>query len=838
MDASLQIIILLLLIWSVCYFRLPKKAWLPILGIWMLEMTFYPQLNGLSLTILWVLYAAISILVLSSSLRRATFMPAIMQKYRQVLPKITPTEQIAIEAGEVWWEGQLFQGKPQWKQLLALPRPSFTSEEEAFISNQLNTLCRMIDDWDMAFNELQISEKIWNYLKQEKFFGLEIDKKYGGYGFSPYAHSCIVSQIASRSASVAISVMVPNSLGTAEFIQNYGTEEQKNYYLPRLACGDEISAFGLTAPNAGSDATAITDQGIVCKGIYDGKEVLGIRLNFSKRYLTLAPVASVLTLAFKLVDPDHLLGDVKNIGITLCIVPLHLPGVEYGERHSPLGLYFYNGPIRGKNVFIPIDSIIGGVENRGKGWYMLMEGLAVGRGLSLPAMSTGVSKIAYRMTGAYARVREQFNMEIGKFEGIEEAMAKIGGYTYLCEATRYLTTSAIDQRIRPALVTAITKYNLTELSRKVINEAMDIHAGRGIQMGPKNYLALFYQAAPIGITVEGANILTRNLIIFGQGAVRCHPYVRFEINAVQDEDTARGLKLFDQYMLKHVGYAMSNFIRVITQSLTGGRLIIPPETSKTTKYYYNQLTRMSSALAFVTDITLLTVRRELKRRERISARLGDVLSQLYLGSAVLKYFNDHGKADADIPFVNWTLSHCLYEIQKAFVNLFDNYPVAWVGALLRWLVFPWGRSYKGPNDQWDHQIATEMMSVSDFRERLMQFCFVDESLQDATGLMESTFKAVYEAAPLRKKLHDAEKEGIIPKKLSQKEKLHYALQEAVLTEAEIKLIEKAQQLCEAAIQVDEFEPKSFGRKSKAKGVSQGGETKSTPLTESVDQYRG
>jgi acyl-CoA dehydrogenase len=746
----------------------------------------------LKIIILIIFCALLALLVIfcSPRIRMATFMPFILKKFRKVLPPISNTEQVAIEAGDVWWEGELFRGKPDWNLLLSLPKPKLTSEEQAFIEHQVNTLCAMIDSWAI-FKQGEIPKEILQYLQREKFFGLAMSKEQGGLGFSAFAHSCIITQIASRNTSVAVTVMVPNSLGPAEFIHHYGTLEQKQYYLPRLASGEEIPAFGLTAPNAGSDATSIKDSGVVCKGLYEGKEVLGIRLNWDKRYITLAPIATLLVIAFKLYDPDHLLGEKKKLGICLALVPTQLPGVEQGSRHLPMNLVFLNGPVRGHDVFVPLDFILGGAENIGNGWRMMMDALAVGRGISLPALSTGVSKLCFRMSGAYARVREQFNSPIGEFEGVQEVLARMGANTYFCEAVRRLTTTGIDLGVRPALVTAITKYHLTELSRTVVNDAMDVHAGRGIQYGPHNYLGLLYQSAPVGITVEGANILTRNLIIFGQGAVRCHPYVRGEIAAANDPDQNKGLINFDHLFARHIAYVLSNLGRTFIYGLTGGHLIsFPKKKHKQTTRYYQQLTRMSTALALTADIVMLTLGGKLKRKESISARLGDILSQLYLGSAVLKYFNDYDQPTEDLPFVHWCLSQCLYQIQIAFDGVFSNFPKAWLASLLRFLIFPWGRAYTKPADHWGHEIAKAMMQATPFRDRITAFCYVGKDNEDATGLMENAFRAVCEAQVIKDKLHQAEKSK--------------SQAAAILTENEVEFLKAAENLRNKAIQVDEF----------------------------------
>jgi acyl-CoA dehydrogenase len=737
-------------------------------------------------------------------LRRRYITPHLLSYFHKNLPPISATEREVLEAGGVWWEQELFCGRPDWQQLPQMPAPKLNETEQAFLSQQVETLCAMLDDWELVQKQ-ELSPEIWDYLKQQGFLGISISKEFGGLGFSVAAQSQIVTKIATRSTSAAITVMVPNSLGTGEFLQHYGTATQKHYYLPRLARGEEIPAFALTGPEAGSDASGITDTGVVCQGHYHGKEVIGIRLNWNKRYITLAPIATILGLAFKLHDPEHLLGDQESIGITLCLVPTRLPGVKMGLRHKPAGLAFLNGPTRGQDVFVPLDFIIGGVEMRGKGWRMLMEALAGGRGISLPALSAGIAQLCYRTTGAYARIRRQFNMSIGQFEGVTESLGRIAGLTYLCEAARYFTLVGIHAGIKPALAAAITKYHLTEMSRSIVNDALDVHAGRGIQAGPRNYLWQLYQTVPICITVEGANLLTRNLMIFGQGAIRCHPYIKNEIASLAEPDPKKRLADFDKLLGGHLGFALSTFIRSFSYGLTGGLLIKTPAMDPRLRQYCRQLTRMSTSLAFSADIVMFLLGGTLKRRERLSARLGDVLSQLYLASAVIKYYYDHEKPAADWPFLQWTLEKCLYDMQTAFISLFNNLKPRWIARILQWVIFPWGKMYRLPGDHIDKQLADAMMHHSPQRERLTECCYIGTAKSDAVELVESALAIIESSAAALEKMQQALAQDHAAHGLSLQEKISLAAQRGILSADEVKLLGDMATQQWNAIQVDEFE---------------------------------
>lgn len=738
-----------------------------------------------------------------SSLRQKWISEPAFKWFKQVLPPLSNTEREAMEAGSVWWDGELFSGSPDWQTLHNYPKPQLTSEEQSFIDNEVETLLNMLDDYKIVQQDRDMPKEVWDYIRNEKFFALIIGEEYGGKNFSAHANSTIVTKIATRSISAAVAIMVPNSLGPGELLSHYGTQEQKDYWLPRLADGTDIPCFALTGPEAGSDAGSIPDIGIVCKGMHEGKEVLGIRLSWNKRYITLAPVATVLGLAFKLDDPDHLLGDKDHLGITCALIPADHEGVEIGERHDPLGLAFMNGPTRGEDIFIPMDWLIGGADYAGKGWRMLVECLSAGRGISLPALGTAIGHLTSRTTGAYAYVRKQFGMSIGKFEGVADAMARIGGMTYMLEAARTLTTTSLDMGEKPGIVTAIAKYHMTEMARTILNDSMDIHSGRAIQTGPMNYLAHHYYGVPVAITVEGANILTRNLMIFGQGATRCHPFVLPEMEAAANPDEEAGIKEFDSLLFKHMSYAIKNSLGAFTMALTGSHLA-KSQSSGETKRYYQHMTRLSKALAVTTDFAMLTLGGELKRKEMISARLGDALSYLYLGSAVLKRFEDEGRQQADLDYVHYSMTHCLHQASKALEEAYNNLPNRIAANLLKLLVFPLGNRFKVPSDQQKNKIATSMMIPGADRDRLTKLCFIRDDENDSVGLIERAFIAMYDVRHLERKVHKAVKDGQLPKSGLLKDRLALALEQKILTQDEVKEILAADELRYRSIQVDHF----------------------------------
>lgn len=802
---------------ALAFIRAP--LWSVTLGIGVL-LTVATLNTGVFIAALaWAIFLAVAIVLNVPELRRRFVSRHIFDVFRRTMPPISATEREAIQAGSVWWDGELFSGAPDWEKLLSVPVPALTDEERDFLEGPVEELCAMVDDWKVTHELKDLPPEVWTFIRKNGFFGLIIPRQYGGLGFSALAHSAVVMKVASRSVTAGVTVMVPNSLGPAELLLHYGTGAQKDYYLPRLSAGDEIPCFALTGPEAGSDAGAMQDIGVVCRGEFQGeKDVLGIRLNWRKRYITLGPVATLLGLAFKLYDPDHLLGNVDSLGITLALIPTDTPGITIGNRHWPMNQAFHNGPNSGKDVFIPVDWIIGGPDMAGKGWMMLMESLAAGRSISLPALGTGSAKLASRVTGAYAAIRKQFNSPVGQFEGVQEALARIGGNAYLMDAARTLTAVAIDMGERPSVISAIVKYHLTERMRRVIDDAMDIHGGRGICMGPRNYIARGYQGVPIAITVEGANILTRSLIIFGQGAIRCHPYILEEMEAVRDQRGDRGLANFDRALFAHLGFFFSNAARSLALGLTGARLVTPPVTG-TVGWYYRQLTRMSACLALTADVSMALLGARLKRMERLSARLGDVLSYLYLASAALKRFHDQGAPQADRPLLHWACRDALYGIQTAFDELFRNLPGRWAGVLLRLLVFPLGMPYDAPNDANDRRVARLLLMPSDARDRLTEGVYVGGP-DEPVGRVEHALNRAMAADGATRKLYRALRGGQIVADIPEAQ-IAEALASGILSEHEARLLREAEAARDEAIQVDEFTPEALTGRAKGPGQSPG-----------------
>jgi acyl-CoA dehydrogenase len=802
MISLLSIFAVIGLIWTSVFFRLSTFFWATLIGFSLLLLIVFDFLPLSASLIFGMLYIAALSFALFTHTRQQLVITPLLRLLEKRMPNISATERDAIEAGDTWWEKELFSGAPRWSNLFNMPAPLLSQEESNFLNHQVEELCAMINDWEIVHIDHNLPQAVWDYLKKQKFFGMIIPKHYGGLGFSAIAHSTVITKIATRSISTAVTTMVPNSLGPAELLLHYGTEEQKNYYLPRLATGLEIPCFALTGPDAGSDAGAIPDTGIICRGVYSGKEVIGIRLSWDKRYITLAPLTTLLGLAFHLYDPEHLLSDKENVGITLCLIPATHPGVEIGHRHYPMHLAFMNGPTRGKEVFIPLEWIIGGEQMAGKGWKMLMESLSIGRSISLPALSTACAKITFRLTGAYSRIRQQFNTPIASFEGIEESLGYIAGFTYLLDATRMLTAGAIDQHINPSIVSAIAKYQMTEISRQVISHAMDIHAGQMIQIGPRNVLANVYTAMPISITVEGANILTRNLIIFGQGAIRCHPYLLKEIELINAKE--KNIQALDQTIMAHFRFFLSNFSRTFAYGLSGGCLIFPGAKNKKIKRLKQQLTRMSAALALLADTSLILLGGSLKRRERLSARLGDILSELYLASCVLKYFYDHQQNSEEIDYVCWCVQTCLAKIQIACDALCVNFPLRWVGKLLSWIIFPWGRAYLPPTDQLHKKIVKTMLEPGPLRDRLTEHYYQSRQ-EDETGFrLEKALKQLAVIDPLLKKLHLAMKSGDIPEHYDFKKRVESVSQAGLLTLEEANMLIQYESLRNEIIKVNEF----------------------------------
>ncbi len=801
------VLILVALAWLLAYHRLGLITWTLIIGLILAAYTYYTYPDWFVLLGLWPAFLVLAIVLNVTFIRRHLIGNSILKIFRAIMPVMSDTEREALEAGTVWWDGELFCGRPRWRKLLAAPVPKLTEEEQAFLDGPVEKLCYMIDDWQITHELQALPPPVWDFMKDQGFFGMIIPKEFGGLGFSALAHSNVVMKIASRSVTVAVTVMVPNSLGPAELLLHYGTDEQKQFYLPRLARGQEIPCFALTGPEAGSDAGAMPDTGIVCRGEHDGETVTGIRLNWSKRYITLGPVATVLGLAFKLYDPDHLLGDQDEFGITLALIPVDMPGISIGDRHNPLNIPFQNGPNSGKDVFIPLDWVIGGVERAGQGWRMLMESLAAGRAISLPALSTGAGKLTSRAVGAYARIRRQFKTPIGRFEGVQEALARIAAYTYMMDAARTVTVGAVDQGHKPSVVSAIIKYHHTEHMRRVVNDSMDILGGAGICMGPRNFIARPYQALPISITVEGANILTRSLIIYGQGAVRCHPYVLKEMQAVNDPDRKRALGVFDRAFFGHIGFVISNFARSLFLGLSGGWLVVVPGGSKTRRYY-QRLTRMSAAFALASDTAMLLLGGDLKRREALSGRLADALSYLYLASTALKHFENQGRPKDDLPLLQWVCDDALFRIQQALVGITRNLPNRLIARVLRFMMFPLGFHNCPPSDRLGHQVAELILSPSTTRDRLTAGMFQPQEENEIIGRLDSALKKIIAAEPVERKLRRWIREH--PEhELDQELLLKEGVASKVISETEAERVRAANAARLEVIQVDDFMPDNF-----------------------------
>ncbi len=740
------------------------------------------------------------------ALRRKLVSNAVLSAFRKVLPPMSQTERDAIEAGTVWWDGELFSGRPDWARLLAMSRPTLTAEEQRFLDHECEELCSMVTDWETTHVYRDLPPAVWQYVKDKGFLGMIIPKEFGGLGFSGYAHSQVMTKLSTHSSTVAVTVMVPNSLGPGELLLHYGTDEQKKHFLPRLAKGIDIPCFALTNPNAGSDAAAIPDFGIVCKGEYQGKTTLGLRLTWEKRYITLGPVATVLGLAFRAYDPEHLLGDKEDLGITCALIPTNHPGVNIGNRHMPLSAVFQNGPNWGKDVFIPIDWIIGGKPQVGNGWRMLMESLAAGRGISLPSSSTGMAKLAVRATGGYARVRTQFKTAIGKFEGVEEALARMGGNLYMMDATRMLTALAVDLGEKPAVPSAIAKLHLTERARQVVNDAMDIAGGKGICMGPSNFLGAAYMQLPVSITVEGANILTRSLIVFGQGAIRCHPYVLKEIEATRETDRDRASIAFDRALFGHIGFVLSNMARSFVMGLCGSHCAgAPASAAPETKRYYQQLTRFSAVLAFLSDVSMGSLGGALKRKEKLSARLGDILSMLYLCSATLKRYETDGRQAADAPLMHWSIWDAMFKAQNAIEGVISNFPNRFIATILRMLVFPLGRPYVVPSDQLGHTVAKLLIEPSATRDRLTAGMFISSSEENPVGAIELALAATLAAEPAEARIKDAVKAGRLTFG-ARDDRVAAAQAAGVITPEQATAMRRAQRLVDKVVRVDDFPP--------------------------------
>ena len=702
----------------------------------------------------------ISLVVMIDPLRKALITKVAYKTLANAMPSMSTTEREALDAGTSWWEKELFMGAPDWKKFDAYPYPTLSIEEQAFIDNEVEQLCSMLNEWEIHHHLKDLPPEVWTFIKEKGFLGLIIPKEYGGKAFSSFAQSRIMSKIASRSLTTAVSCMVPNSLGPGELLLHYGTEEQKNRYLPGLAKGEEIPCFGLTSPEAGSDAGAIPDTGVVCYGEFEGKQVLGLQMNFSKRWITLAPIATVVGLAFKLYDPEGLLGDKSKTeyGITCALLPADHDGVKVGARHNP-GSPFMNGTVDGKNVFIPLDWIIGGVKNAGKGWRMLMECLAVGRGISLPALSTAAGEMSYLTVGAFAKVRQQFKISVGKFEGVQEATSDIASDTYMLEAFRYLVTCGLNQGGKPAVMTAMAKYYATETMRKVVNHGMDVVGGRAIQMGPRNFLALNYQAIPVSITVEGANILSRSLMIFGQGSMRCHPYLFEELQLLQAEDKDTALNTFNEMLYKHLGYTFNRTARSFAYGYIGGPSDASEKSDDFSRPYYKTINRLSANFALTADMCLGLLAGDIKRKEMLSGRLADIHSNLFIATAILKFYEYGQRTEAEQIHAQLALEKALFNAQEAFFGLFDNFPIKLASGLIKLICFPLGRPLKKPSDKLKLQAGEMIMQENAFRDQLKKHVYYSTDADDVTGRMESTFLMLLEVEELWNKFKKAESKG-------------------------------------------------------------------------------
>ena len=755
----------------------------------------------------WLLYLAIAIPVNVPAIRRHYISRPLLDIFRKIMPEMSETEAAALEAGTVWWDGELFSGRPNWQRLLNTPVPAISAEEQAFLDHEVEELCGMIDEWKVTHVWCDLPPEAWAYLKKKGFFAMIIPKRYGGREFSALANSEVLAKIATRSPTAASIVAVPNSFGPAELLLRYGTEEQKNHYLPRLASGEDVPCFALTGPTAGSDAASIPDTGVVCKGMWEGKEVIGMRLNWNKRYITLAPVATVLGLAFRLQDPDHLIGRTDDYGITCALIPPHLPGITIGRRHFPLNLPFQNGPTHGKDVFVPLDFIIGGTKMAGHGWRMLMECLGAGRAISLPSNTAGGSRLGVYTSAAYARVRKQFRLPIARFDGIDEVLGRMGGTLYAMEAVRTMTAGAIDQGEAPAVCAAISKCHVTEMARHVGNDAMDIHGGKGIQLGPRNYLGRGYQSIPIAITVEGANILTRNLMIYGQGAIRCHPFVLKEMRAAADDDHAAAVMEFDKALFGHIGLAMSNASRSLILALTNAKFT-GVGVSTPTERYYQHINRFSASFVLASDAAMLTLGGALKKKEKLSARLGDMLSYMYIASAVLKRFEDQNRPAEDLPLVEWACRDALYRLQEQMHGFLRNFPNKPVAAVLRFLIFPRGRMYSAPSDELGHEIAELICTPGATRARLTRNTYTGDK-HSPVGMFGEALELAVRLEPVERRIREAEKAGHL--KPAQGAPQVLAAEEAKVVNAqEARELLRLEELTAEIVAVDDFDPSELG----------------------------
>ncbi|MFZ6649473.1 acyl-CoA dehydrogenase [Undibacterium sp. TJN25] len=806
--------VLIIAFLALCYVQAGAWFWFGAAVVWLGAGYAANVIAGFGLVIWALLLFVPMALIAVKSLRRSLVTPTIFKIFKRILPQMSDTERDALEAGTTWWDAELFSGKPRWNKLLELPQAKLSDEEQAFLDNEVEQLCEMVNDWETTQVWQDLPPAAWQFIKDKGFLGMIIPKRYGGKEFSAYMHSQVIMKLSSRCSALAVSVMVPNSLGPAELLLHYGTEEQKNYYLPRLAKGSEIPCFALTSPYAGSDAAAIPDIGIVCRQNFNGVDTLGFRVTWHKRYITLGPVASLLGLAFRVSDPDRLLGATEDVGITCALIPTKHQGVVTGRRHWPLNAVFQNGPTSGEDVFIPMDWVIGGKEQIGKGWRMLMECLAAGRAISLPSSNVGSSKFVVRGTSAYVAFRKQFHTAIGKFEGVQEALARMGGNLYMMDAVRKISALAIDSGEKPAVISAIAKYHVTERARVIVNNGMDIAGGKGICMGPNNFLARAYQQVPIAITVEGANILTRCLIIFGQGAIRCHPFVLKEMHATTEPDARKGLHDFDDAFFGHVGFVFANLARTIVYAVTGGHAApAPQQADDEVDEYYQAVGRLSAVFALVTDASMFVLGGSLKRRESISARLGDVLSQMYLVSCTLKRYEDEGMQETDLPYVHWSIQDALYQAQEALLGVLENFPNVFIAGLLRFLAFPFGRPYARPSDALGMEVADAMQVAGDSRERLLADTFMSKVSADPGTYGEMALQLLPQVNMIEKRLKDAIHAGNLapmPQSfIDMQQWISIAAEKGAINGHEQSVLAEFASYGDRVVQVDDF-PQDFG----------------------------
>lgn len=768
-----------------------KIIWEVVTAVYLIVATFVigmPLIPGL---LLWIAIAVIAVLNRVEPVRFAisNFFYGWAQK---TLPKISKTEEEALNTGDTWLEKDIFIGQPDWEKVRKV-QTDLTEEEQSFLDNETQQLCDMLDEWTTRQNK-DLPEKVWTFIREKGFLGLVINKEFGGKGFSARAHSDVVMKIASRCGVAAVTVMVPNSLGPGELLHYYGTEEQKKHYLPRLANGTDIPCFALTEPGAGSDATSIKSAAIVVKKKIDNKEVLGLNLTLNKRWITLAPVATLIGLAMDLKDPDGLLGDIGEEGITCVLIERDTPGLEIGNRHLPADQPFMNGTIRGQNIFVPVDKIIGGQKMAGKGWQMLVECLSIGRSISLPALGAASSSVSYLTTGAFARIRRQFNTEISRFEGIEEKLAQIAGLNYIVNATRLLTIAAVQEHKKPSVASAITKYFNTELARIVVNDAMDVHGGRAVVVGPRNYLTGFYQGIPTSITVEGANVMTRNLLIFGQGSMACHPFVREEFYAVSEKNKNK----FHELMWQHIRYFMGNMSKTLLASLSGGWFTSAPSNSL--KRSYQKVNRLSYAFAWLADLSLITLGGSLKRKERLSARLADGMSYLYMAMAALRLYEENKEHEDEKLHAQWAVRYCLYQSQKSMIAFCHNFPIRILGIFMRLWAFPFGQTMRYPSDKLDHKLARMMCNNNHYRDWIKQSVYLSGKADQPVDRMEDALQKIIASKDAYKKVKDLKRF----KFAEFKDKLHERLESGQLTEEEMNQLIDVEHARWDAVQVDEF----------------------------------